>query len=255
MLPYELASPFDDTGNPGGVTFTTDSRIHVFGFVATARALSANLTNRGVVSDAATRTATDCYMKSYTERILVQLEINQPVRWRRVCFTWKSPYLVTASDALGGTGAEGHMWLGNNDGYHRVLTQLFPSSGDTNVIWQQFLDIMFKGEFNRDWADIILAPLDKRRINVKSDYTTVIQSKNDVGTVRQYRRSYRLSSNLTYNDEEEGGGTREAVLSSLYKKSMGDYYIIDFFRFTPTATINDAISFTPDSCLYWHERG
>lgn len=253
MLPYELDGAYDDTGNPGGATFNMTSRVWAFGFVATARSLAANTTNRGIVSDDATRTATECYMKSYTERILVQLEINQPVRWRRVCFTWKSPFLVTSSVALGGTGAEGHMWIGNDDGYHRALTQLFPSSGDTNVIWQQFLDIMFMGEFQKDWTDIILAPLDKRRITVKSDHTTVIQSKNDVGTIRQFRRSYRLSHTLVYNDDEQGGGKRESVLSSLQRKSMGDYYIIDLFDLG-LGIEGQTVNFTPEGQLRWTER-
>jgi len=253
MLPYTKASPYDDVGNPGGVSFTTSARIHAFGFVATGRSLAANSTNRGIISDDATRTATETYMKSYTERIYMHLETNDPVRWRRICFTWKGPSLFTANLASGGTGAEGSLILGNNDGFHRAITTLFPSSGDSNVIWLQFLDIMFLGQFNADWSDIMSAPLDRRRINVKSDYTTILQSKNDTGTFKQLRRSYRLSSTLIYNDDEQGGGKLETFYSSLQKRSMGDFYIIDLFDFGEGLE-GQSVHFTPEAQLRWTER-
>jgi len=63
-----------------------------------------------------------------------------------------------------------------------------------------------------------------------------------------------MGKNLIYDDDELGGETEEGFLSTRGSGSMGDYYVVDFFRPANIAGVDDVIRFDPTATLYWHEK-
>lgn len=248
--PLESVDPI--TGLGPIVISPTNGLTQAYGWIATARD---NTNTPGVPAggvDDSSRTADLCYMRGLKEVIGIETQSNQPFMWRRICFTFVGEEILR--DRV--TGTLGTMYQeASPPGWMRASTWIL-GAGVTNVyLYDQLESILFRGVKNLDWFDVIDAQVDNHRVNLKYDKTRTFKSGNDVGLLKKLKVWHPMNKNLEYNADESAGGRIESVLSANTKKSMGDYYIIDFFRFTTTATINDAISFTPDSCLYWHERG
>lgn len=259
-MPWHTVSPYDGVGTGGSITFTGTTQLWAFIWIATARDITTDGTVVGHAVNDATRTSTRCYMRGLRENVYINVANNRPVRWRRICFTFRGLELLTAALNNGGTGAQGVFWNNEqasnpNSGYHRNMTQIRPSSGDALVLWQQLLTVVYKGVFDKDWLDPMSAALDNSRVTPKYDRTRVLRSGNDVGTMNQFKLWHPMNSTLVYNDEEIGGDTQlGTVLSANTKFSMGDYYVLDLFDFGPGFTTDDGIQLSIESTLYWHER-
>lgn len=63
-----------------------------------------------------------------------------------------------------------------------------------------------------------------------------------------------MNKNLTYDDDENGGDLQSNFLSTLGKRGMGDYWVIDIFGAAPGATAGSTLVFAPEASLYWHEK-
>jgi hypothetical protein len=241
----------DVSGSSGGATIASNERYWAFGWIATARNADYQSGGpRGTKIDSATRTSTETFMRGVKENIRIELQTNHAYLWRRICFKFKATTLVTDST----TGLEYALWQETSAGYVRALTQLLPSINPTLQLWQQLVDIIFKGQVNVDWSELMTAKTDNSRAEIVYDKTVRLTTGNDVGKMLDVKRWHPMNKNLIYNDDEQGGGKGTPYLSSVNRKSMGDYYIIDIFDTGTTGDADDTLTFTPQATLYWHER-
>lgn len=233
---------FQMTPNPYGLT-------NAFLWCATARDMS--LTNPGgfaTIRDEASRTSSTCYMRGLSETIEIQTNSATPWQWRRICFTIRDPTIFTV-------GTPYQPYLETSNGYSRLLYNLAYENATDQSVLEGIREVVFKGQLGVDWDEYITAPVDTRRVTLKSDRTTIIRSSNDVGILRRDKRWYPMNKNLVYDDDESGGGTLpQNVYSTSGKAGMGDYYILDFFRAGLNSQTTDRLSLNISSSLYWHEK-
>nr|QVW56535.1 MAG: capsid protein [Gemykibivirus] len=240
------------TGLGPTIVSPTNGVTQAYGWIATARD---NTNTPGVPAggvDDSSRTADTCYMRGLKEFIGIETQSNQPFQWRRICFTFKGQEILRdrTSTAVGTLYQEA-----SPPGWMRTTTHLLGTNVVSTFVYDQLEALLFRGVRNLDWFDVMDAQVDRHRVGLKFDRTRHFRSGNDVGQLRKIKMWHPMNRNLEYNSDESAGGRIESVLSANTNVSMGDYYVIDFFRFVTTATINDAISFTPEAILYWHERG
>lgn len=199
----------------------------------------------GNVFTPATRTATNCFMRGLKESIEVQTSTGLPWQWRRIVFCAKDPQYFSPAVAP---------YLETSNGYARLLYKNTGGSANDQLLKNNLRTIVFKGSINSDWSDILNAPIDTARIDLKSDVTTIISSGNSNGKLRKFDRWYPMNKSLVYDDDESGGGESPSVYSVQDKRGMGDLYIWDIFVSGIGGTSSDQITFDPAATLYWHER-
>ncbi|UDN67429.1 capsid protein [robinz virus RP_369] len=224
----------------GGVANTEP---YVFPWVCTARrALDQSGDNNPV--DAATRGSSTCYMVGLSERIRIETSSSIPWLWRRICFTFKGLSLVN-SGPVGGYYTDI-----TNTGYVRTARAL-PTSTPKGTLYQQ----LFRGVGGgQDWQDPMYAAVDTLNVNLKFDKLKTINSQNDSGILRSTKRWHPMHKNLVYDDGEAGADENTVPLSTPSRMGMGDYYVVDFFRPSQTATTTDQLQIDFESTLYWHEK-
>lgn len=211
---------------------------------ATGRDLTTDSSNtQGVVADAATRTATTCYMRGLSEKIEIQVTDGLPWQWRRICFTYKG-FNNAAPNSSGFS-----LVNETTNGYVRLLNML-PSATYINTVE----GLMFRGSKSVDWTDPMTAPLDPTRITVKYDKTITIASGNEQGCIRKFNRWHGMNKNLVYADDENAGTLNEQFYSTQSKAGMGDYIVVDYFQARKGATSSQQLSFGTTATLYWHEK-
>ncbi|UOK20978.1 capsid protein [Chifec genomovirus UA13_107] len=239
----------------GGTSYTAAPAIlvgntyeYIFPFCCTARDLTSGIPTAGNptlgrVTDQATRTATTCFMRGYSEAITIQTTDGLPWLWRRIVFTYKGLVFPAATSSF-------NYVMENSAGYARVV-----NSAPAGSI-SSFINVAFKGVQNADWNTFVDAPLDTSRISVLYDKTMTIASGNEDGMIRKYKFWHPFNKNLVYDDEESGGSTLNngSYLSVSSKAGMGDAYIVDFFRPRTGGTTASQLSFHPQGTLYWHEK-
>lgn len=189
-------------------------------------------------------------MRGVKENIRLELQTNHAYLWRRICFTFVGSELIT--DLTDGT--QYALWQETTAGFVRAVTQLLPSIAPTLTLWNQLADVLFKGQVNQDWTELITAPLDNSRVVPRYDKTVRLTTGNDVGKMLDVKRWHPMNHNLVYNDDEAGGTKITPYLSVNTRRSMGDYYIIDIFDTGTTGDGADTLTYTPEATLYWHER-
>jgi len=203
----------------------------IFPWCCTAR----DMTNTSEMTDRNTQTV---YMRGLKERIEIQTNSGVPWQWRRICFTRKAGQLTSSTTFA--------PFLFTSNGYVRVVNEL-PAT-------QPFVGDLFDGKQLVDWNDYFAAKVNTNLVTLKYDKTISIQSGNASGVLRSYSRWHSMNSNLTYADEEAGADEATLPYSTLGRKGMGDYYIVDIFQSGGGATTNDILSFNPQATLYWHEK-
>lgn len=241
-----------DPGALGGSVLNAGSRYWVYGWIATARNGDYQSGGpRGIVNDDATRTASKCYMRGLKEKIRIETQTGHPFLWRRICFKFTGTELITDND-----GDAFNLWSETSAGFVRATTLLDGPGviAPTSDIWNKIATILFKGQVNVDWSELITAPLDRSRVKVAYDSTVRLTSGNAEGKIYSFSRWHPMNKTLQYNDDEEGGGKSMSFLSVNNRQSMGDYYVIDVFDTGISGDESDALAFTPEATLYWHER-
>lgn len=223
----------------------------VYGWIATARD---NTNTPGVPAggvDDSSRTADLCYMRGLKEYIGIESQSNLPFQWRRICFCFKGQEILRdrATTNVGTLYQEA-----SPPGWMRTTTHLAGIPVASTFVYDNIEEILFRGVKGIDFSDIMDAQVDHYRVDLKYDRTRSFQSGNDVGLLKKIKMWHPMNKNLEYNSDESAGGRIESVLSANTKRSMGDYYVLDFFRFATASGINDSIAFTPEAVLYWHER-
>ena len=220
-------------------------------FCPTARSLVQFGGAAGSVVQEAMRTSTTCYMRGVSEHIRIQTNSPAPWLWRRICFRSRDlRFRQYASADTPGTGA--FTFTETSNGYKRLAVNLMVNSVPNSI--NNILDLIFKGVQNVDWTDVILAPVDTRRIDLSSDRTTRLTSGNQSGTFRERKLWHPMNKNITYEDDENGEAESTSVFSVTDKRGMGDYYVMDFFSSGIGASSSDLLSVQYNTSLYWHEK-
>nr|QTZ83248.1 MAG: capsid protein [Gemykolovirus] len=222
-----------------------------FVFCPTARDLTTVAGNIGAVSQAASRTATSCYMRGFSEHLRIQTNSQAPWFHRRICFAARGSVFLGPSTGTGITPYRAYY-----DDAARGMTRHFLNSANNNTA--TFLDLMksvlFKGTYNQDWNDLITAPVDNTRVDLKSDKTYLYRSGNAVGIVKEHKLWYPMNKTLVY-DDDENGDTEVSVYNSVTdKRGMGDYFIVDIIQSGENGGVSDLMRINATSSLYWHER-
>lgn len=191
------------------------------------------------------------YAVGLQEKISILTNSGNAWKWRRIVFTHKGPlplgesfegprYYSTTTDAVG------------RETYFRTLAPLPPTSKEP------LTEYLFKGQGEgglgiQDWVDIMTAPMDTTRIKVMHDHVTHIQSGNDSGVMRTYKRWHPVRKNIVYGDEEIGNQMLSSYMSTQGRPGIGDIYVFDIITSLSNST-SDALSFTPTASWYWHEK-
>lgn len=237
---------------PSGATVDASGpRFQVFGFTATARTIdTSNTAGEANVNDDATRTATRCFMRGIKERLKYETTSGRSYLHRRICLTFMGQeFIKRESDGLTGS-----LWQESSAGYVRALTNVLGIGSDTET-WNQMAQVIFKGQVNEDWSDLITAKVDNQRVKLMYDRTYTIRSGNDTGIQKERKLWHAMNKTLIYNDDEAGGSKLPSELSANNRQSMGDYYIFDIFDVGEAPVDEgDQLGFAVQATLYWHER-
>lgn len=213
-----------------------------FLWAATARTNEVSAGNPGYITDAATRTASTCYMKGLRERIDIAANSALPWMWRRIVFTMKG----TNNTFLTEAGA--NFFVLTSSGYMRLVNDM------TNAQRLLAQSIIFAGTRNLDWNDIYNAKTDSRLITIKSDKTTIIKPKTTAGDILNRRHYYPFEQNLVYDDDERGGVEGHSAWSTQGKPGMGDVLVYDMITPGNGSSDTDTLSLNFAATLYWHEK-
>lgn len=234
-----------------GAAYVNGNATGRFLWMPTAMDLSdPNNVPNSVVNDAV-RTASTCYMRGVSEHIRIQTSSGLPWFHRRICFTAKNAVLYTkdvADNNLNPTTP----YVETSNGYQRLMLNATVNQQSNTTA--NLEGLLFKGTVGVDWNDILIAPVDNLRVDVKFDKTWTIKSGNASGTVAERKLWHPMNKNLCYDDDEFGNGETTNSYSVKDKRGMGDYFIYDIITPGIGGTTSDQIVIVPNSSLYWHEK-
>ncbi|QCS37569.1 capsid protein [Tortoise genomovirus 12] len=224
----------------------------IFLYCPTAMNLLQGGSNPNYAINTAERTATTCYMRGFKENLRIQTNSHMPWFHRRICFTWRGAGPFNAASKLDTPTQTYVPYSDTSNGMERLW---FNQS--VNAMQQTTQDqwgILFKGNLNQDWNDLVVAPVDTTRVDLKFDKTWLIRSSNESGTITERKLWHPMNKNLVFDDDETG----ESMVSQYYsvdsKQGMGDYYIYDIFTAGLGSSSTDLINISANSTLYWHEK-
>lgn len=207
------------------------------------------------VSQEGARTSTNCYMVGLSEHIRIETSTGNPWFHRRVCFTSKNPVFYTRnpSDSYGierDNIASGV--LETSRGAQRLAANMTVDTLNQTYLSQK--GVLFKGSEGVDWDDVILAPVDTTRVDLKYDKTRVYSSGNASGILREIKLFHPMKKSLIYDDDQVGVTEDTNDYSVLDKRGMGNYHVLDIFSQGTSGAATDRLSFRCNSTMYWHER-
>lgn len=216
-------------------------------WAATARSFFGGSTpDNSAVYNLANRTASTCYMRGLSEKIRIQTNTAIPWFWRRICFLTKD------SDFVGTTNVSN--FFRSPQGMLRKFENLGIAGQDPYITEMQA--ILFKGEKNTDWNDLITAKVDTAKCTVKFDQTITIRSGNERGTALTKKYWFPMNANIVYSDDENGPYMSSNFASVQSKPGMGNYIICDIIQpgASGAGSATDIIRLQAEACLYWHEK-
>lgn len=217
---------------------------------ATGRDLALKSGTIGSIGLESVRTDTTCYMVGLKEQITINTIGSEPWLWRRICFTSRQNF---GTPAAGDTPSYDYAPVLETSAGMARSTQNLIINNMANTI-NAIYALVFKGQVGSDWIDPMKAPLDSRRVDIKSDRIMTLRSSNDTGNVWDVKKWYPMRKNLVYDDDENGEVMNTSNWSVTDKRGMGNYYVLDLFAASPEATTSNALVFTPNASLYWHEK-
>lgn len=256
MLQWANTSTVDGgsvTIGPGPLIVNASSAFCIFS--PTAMDLSDGTGAVGAISEQAVRTSTTAYMKGFKEKIRIQTSSGIPWFWRRITFCARRPTIFNqfnSADTPTQTNNGNTSYVDTTNGLERLYFNL--ASNASPATRNAIYTILFKGAANKDWADVLTAPVDTNRVDLKSDRSYTIKSGNQSGTVRDFSLYYPMNKNLVYDDDESGDTEVASYTSVQDKRGMGDYYILDLFFTGTGATSSDLLQLTSTSTMYWAEK-
>lgn len=236
----------------GSTTNTNAGCSALFLWNATARTLYDDLgTGNPVIAESA-RTSTTCYIKGLSEHIRIQTSSPLPWFYRRVVFCLKFDSFSTAESSPLFPPRDYYVPAGTTGPVRSMYN--FINNNTTPLSLATIQSFMFKGRGGSDWNEMIIAPLDHRRIDVKYDKTFTIKSSTSTGTVKEFKFWHPLNKNIVYQDDENNGGMDSTPTSVLSKPGMGNLFVVDIVSPGIGSAPSDLISINPSATLYWHEK-
>lgn len=208
-----------------------------------------------IVSQEAARTATICYMKGLSEHIRIETNTGNPWFHRRICFTSRDPtFLLRNSSDASGTERDqiASGVFENSAGNQRLAANMVIDTLSQTYLAQK--GVIFKGAEGVDWDDLIIAPVDTARIDVKFDKTFIYKSGNERGILREQKLWHPMNKNLVYDDDQSGATQITADQSVRDKRGMGNYHVLDIFSQGASGATTDRLSVRYNSTMYWHEK-
>lgn len=242
MLPVVITESLDTTAGP----YTSVSPLMCL-FVPNARTTRTSITNPAV------RNASDIFAVGYKERVLLTINGGGTLMWRRVVFYLKGEDLRQAMDSSEAGNIPQQLYNQTTEGGCRRV--IGPLEGTTNAR-EELQAYMFRGQMDLDWNNELTAPLDTRRITVKSDRTMTIRPGNDTGASRLYKFWYPIRRTISYEDDLESDVVGDRPFSTAGLRGIGDMYIMDAMSFVTdqTEAPYSSYTFSPEGSFYWHER-
>lgn len=240
----------NQTVAPGGATINGTQGYRGL-WIATGQDLSEQSGANATVAEQAARTATTCYMRGLSEHIRIQTSSNQPWFWRRIVFTVKGPALRTYS-TLDTPVDPRQRIVDTTSGTQRLLFNELINTTPNTI--NNHDAIIFKGAKGLDWTDVMLAPVDTRRVTLMYDKTRTFQTGNERGILKEFKLWHPFNKNLVYGDDESGDGEIGSAYSVESKPGMGDVYVMDLVGSGLGAASGDLMNFFTSSTLYWHEK-
>jgi hypothetical protein len=235
----------DGTNQLGPLADQTDALVCLF--VPNARVTRTSITNPAV------RNVSDTYAVGYREKVAITVNGGGTFMWRRIVFMLKGQDLRQAMDSDGtGTVAQQLYWQTTEGGCNRVIGPL-PEGQNSN---EELTSYVFKGQVAVDWNNYFTAPVDTRRVTVRSDRTRVIRPGNETGAARLYSMWYPIRRSIIYEDDMESDVVGDKAYSTAGLRGVGDMYILDMMGIItgggdiPVTTY----TFNPEGSYYWHER-
>lgn len=222
-----------------------------FVFCPTAMNLTANSGGANLLINQAERTATTVFHRGFSEHLRVQTSSGLPWFHRRICFTIRGISVFQASTDSAPVQPY-QPFVDTSNGMERLWFNQSINSQPIALAAQQTL--LFKGVINKDWDDVILAPVDTSRVTLKYDKTWVIKSGNANGTLVERKLWHPMNKNLVYDDDENGEAEIDSYYSTQGKAGMGDYYIVDIVQGGVGGSASDVINIFSNSTQFWHEK-
>lgn len=239
------------------VVVLEDSTTTVGGYTSLAPLLSLFVPNarntRTPITNPAVRNSSDIFAVGYKEKVLLTVDGGGTLMWRRVVFYLKGEDLRRAMDSSDAGNIPNQLFDQTVEGGCRRV--IGPLEGTTNAR-DELQSYVFRGQEGVDWANQFTAPLDTRRITVKSDRTRVIRPGNDTGASRLFNLWYPIRRTISYEDDLESDVVGDRPFSTAGLRGVGDVYVMDIM-----AIVNDqseapftSYTFSPEGSFYWHER-
>lgn len=225
-----------------------------FLFCPSARTLSNTAATPYTVAAEAARTATTTYARGYKEKIRITSSSGQPWLWRRIVFMLKfaltspgtdtspnqPPVLYANTAGLGMVRVAQNIFINNTPKYAQLINEL-----------------VFKGSAGVDWIDVMDAPIDTRRVDLKSDTTRRMVSGNNLGFNKEFNCWHPINKNIVYDDDEVGDSMGTSFYSVRDKRGAGNMYVMDLFspgQAGGAATNTDYLVVDFNGSYYWHEK-
>lgn len=224
-----------------------------FVFIPTAMSLAApNFGAINPIGFESRRTSTTCFMRGFSEHLRVQTSSALPWFHRRICFTVKGINAFTS--LIGDSPLQNWRpyYDDTNNGSERTWFNETINTMPNTIALQQAM--LFRGTTGVDWNDLVTAPVDTRRVDVKFDKTWVLKSSNGDGTLVERKLWHGMNKNVVYDDDESGSTETASYFSTSDKRGMGDYIIVDLFQPGVGSTASDILNVFSNSTLYWHEK-
>lgn len=201
-----------------------------------------------------TRQQSRVFARGYKERINIITNDNTNWMWRRIVFTtrnrlWEAfPPGTVEKNYQGGSGSF-------QPGQTRAVWNYNPALGGAPAAAINYS--VFEGQRGNDWVNFLNAKTNKKFITVLSDQTQKLEGRNNAPREYHFNRWYGFNKNFTYNEKERGetkpSEDYQSKFSSMENGTMGDVYILDFFKSAFGASGNE-LSFQPHGTYYWHEK-
>jgi len=200
------------------------------------------------------RTATRTYVKGISETWTVAPADQSTWWWRRICFSIKGLYQNQNFTVMSRISSETSASSGSS---RKLLDLTGESTGIYQSVYDTLQELIFQGVKTTDWTDVMLAKLDKTRINVHYDKRMTISSGNDRPRPIVKKLYHPINKTVQYDDQENGLDIGPAPYSVESKQGTGDIFILDLFSCkAPDATdaTKSGLNLECQSTYYWHEK-
>lgn len=215
-------------------------------FVPNARDSRTSITNPAV------RNSADIFAVGYKEKVRIDIIGGATFMWRRIVFMLKGDDLRRFMDSSNNGNIPGQLYDQTTEGGCRRV--IGPLLGVTNA-QKELQQYVFRGQQDTDWVDQFTAPVDTRRVTVKSDRTRTIRPGNATGASRAYKFWYPIRRTISYEDSMESNVVGDRPFSTAGLRGIGDMYVMDIMALTNAGTSTaTTYRFSPEGSFYWHER-